>query len=166
MDWQIKPLGHASAASGEPLNVGDPVVCFIFLDENAEMQRADIRESESERFPRPESILGRWRRTVKDRGEENRAAREQQIASAEGLFFSLFEESDGTDEVEAEREALKQVLGLLLERKRVLRAVGRPEDGFQLYRHPKADREVRVPMHDLEPEQLIALQERLELLVL
>lgn len=166
MDWQIKPLAHASAASGQTLEVGETVICILYLDEQAEIQRVDIREAEVEQFPRPESILGRWRRVVKDRGEENRAVREQQIASAEGLFFSLFDDAEVGEAVKAEREALKQVLALLLERKRVLRAIGRPQGGLQAYRHPKADRELSVPMHELAPEQLMALQGKLEMLVL
>jgi len=68
MDWQIKPLAHASALSGDPLVVGERVECFIYLNEDREISRADIRANETERFPRPDAILGRWQRTVKARG--------------------------------------------------------------------------------------------------
>lgn len=166
MDWQIKPLAHSSAVSGEPLVVGDRVECFVFLDEAGALTRADIRENETERFPRPESVLGRWQRVVKDRGEEQREAREQTLATAEDLFFSLFEMEDGEPETVAEREALKQVLALMLERKRILRSQGRVTNGVQNYLHVRSKRTVDVPMHELEPEQILSLQDKLEGLVL
>lgn len=166
MDWQIKPLAHKSAVSGETLNIGEKVVCFIFVDENAEIQRIDIREQETEQFPRPESILGRWTRVVKSRGEEEREAREQQMATAEDIFFSLFNVADGDEETVSERETLKQVLALMLERKRILRSQGKVKDGYQHYLHVKTKRELSVSMHELTVDQLISLQEKLEALVL
>ncbi len=166
MDWQIKPLAHTSALSGEPLAVGERVECFIFLTEENGLTRADIRASETERFPRPESVLGRWQRVVKDRGEEEREAREQSLATAEDIFFSLFEQEDGDADTVSEREALKQVLALMLERKRILRSQGRVEDGMQAYLHVRSKREVSVPMHELEPQQLLGLEEKLSAIVI
>ncbi|WOO40706.1 hypothetical protein [Rubellicoccus peritrichatus] len=166
MDWQIKPLAHKSAVSGETLNIGETVVCFIFVNENAEIQRVDIHEKETDQFPRPETILGRWTRVVKSRGEEEREARVQQMATAEDIFFSLFNVTDGDEATVAEREALKQVLALMLERKRVLRSQGKVKDGIQNYLHVKTKRELSVSMHELSVDELISLQEKLEALVL
>lgn len=169
MDWQIRPLGRESTVSGETLSIGDRVECFIFLDTEGQLQRADIRESESERFPRPESVLGRWQRVVKDRGEEQREARGQILATAEDIFFSVVDHepgAEGTDSPREEREALMQVLALMLERKRVLRSIGRVQGDRQAYLHVRSKREIEVPMGEIEPQHLLALQERLEILML
>ena len=85
------------------------------------------------------------------------------MATTEELFLSLFEESGA--EGEEDRAVLKQLLALMLERKRVIKRVGPSTQGVQRYRHPKQDREYDVPMDDLNPEKLVRIQEQLQLLV-
>lgn len=164
MDWTINTLGRNCAVSGQPFTVGDRVACFIFRDDQGQIQRADVGETVLEQFPLPGSLLGRWGRIVKGRGEEEREAREQALASAEELFMSLFEQS--ADQAEAERDTFKLVLALYLERKRIVRRQGRPAaDGLQDYLHIKTKQVFRVPMDDPQPALLLALQSQLELLL-
>ncbi len=163
MDWQFKPPARESSVSGEAFSEGEIVVCILHLDEENQLQRADLREEEADNFTAPGGILGRWRREVKAPNEEAKEARRQLMATTEELFLSLFEESD--PEGEQDRAVLKQLLALMLERKRVLRRTGPMVDGVQRYRHPKQEREYDVPMDDLDPEKLTRVQEQLQLLV-
>lgn len=163
MDWQFNPPARKSSLSDEPFAEGDIVVCILHLDEQAQLQRADLREAEAETFESAGGILGRWRREVKAPNEEAKEARRQLMATTEELFLSLFEES--SPEGEEDRAVLKQLLALMLERKRVIKRVGPSSQGVQRYRHPKQEREYDVPMDDLNPEKLVRIQEQLQLLV-
>lgn len=163
MDWQIQPLARRCALTNEPLETGERIACFLYRDEQGQLARADVRESAAGDFHCAGAILGRWGRTVKDRGEEEREARQQQLASTEELFLSLYQMED--DSPNREREALKQLLALLLERKRVLRPQGPPKDGLALYLHIRSKQSYPVPMHDIPLEQLLPLQEQLATLV-
>ncbi len=163
MDWQIKPLARECAVSGEPFEIGDEVVCFLYSDEEDQLQRADVAAANVDAFPRPEAVLGRWGREVKPRGEEEREARAQALATSEELFLSLYKE-EGADVAE-DRELFKQVLALMLERKRILRAQGRPENGQQTYLHVRSKETFQVQSTDPDPAALIRIQEQLNMLV-
>lgn len=162
IDWQIQPLSRTCAATGQPLEEGERVTCFLFRDEQGQLQRADVRGAEAADFT-PEGVtLGRWGRTLKPRNEEEREAKQQALASAEELFMSLAEASVEGDDT---RDALLQILALLLERKRVLKEVERPEAAVVRFKHAKTGQTFDVPMHEIAPTQLIALQGQLEALV-
>lgn len=163
MDWQIKPLARECAVSGEVFEIGDEVVCFLFRDEEGQLQRADVAEAKVDEFPRPEAVLGRWGREVKPRGEEEREARANALATTEELFLSLFKED--SPEMADDRELFKQVLALMLERKRILRSQGRPEKGVQTYLHVRSKETYQVQSSDPDPAALIRIQEELNLLV-
>jgi len=163
MDWQIKPLARECAVSGQPFAIGDQVVCFLHRDEEGQLQRADVAADRVDEFPRPGAVLGRWGREVKPRGEEEKEARAQALATSEELFLSLFEENSA--ELAADRELFKQVLALLLERKRILRAQGRPADGQQTYLHVRSKQTYIVSAQDPEPEALLRIEEELNALV-
>lgn len=163
MDWQIKPLARECAVSGEVFNIGDDVVCFLYRDEEGQLQRADVAAAQVDNFPRPEAVLGRWGREVKPRGEEEREARAQALATTEDLFLSLFE-LDGEEAAE-DRELFKQVLALMLERKRILRAQGRPRNGQQSYLHVSSKQTYAVSAADPDPAALLRIEEQLHLLV-
>ncbi|GHB98506.1 hypothetical protein [Cerasicoccus arenae] len=163
MDWQIKPLARECAVSGEPFEIGDEVICFLYRDEEGQLQRADVATSKVDDFPRPEAVLGRWGREVKPRGEDEREARAHALATTEELFLSLFE-SDSADVAE-DRELFKQVLGLMLERKRILRSQGRPVDGQQSYLHVRSKVLYSVQSSDPDPASLVRIQEELNSLV-
>ena len=163
MEWQIKTIARKSSLSATPFNPGERVVCLIFkIPREEELGRADLLESEVDDFEMPGDILGRWTRIVKDPDDEGAHARET-MASAEDFFFSLYEV-----EVEVEVEPadaqdtsdmLKHLLGLMLERKRVLRAVGpRQTAGSQTYRHVKTKQELVVPVVDISTELMLKIQ--------
>ena len=158
MEWQIKTIARKSSLSGEAFIPGDRVVCLIFKDEQVgELGRADLRPDEIESFELPGEVLGRWSRVVKDPDDEGAHARET-MASAEDFFFSLYENEQ--PEAQEESDMLKHLLSLMLERKRVLRAVGeRQNKGEQRYLHVKTKRELTVPIVDISTELMLKIED-------
>ncbi len=162
MDWQLKPLARHSVVSGEPFAIGERVVCVLYRGSSGEVERADMKESEADGFVRTLSVLGRWTREVGEVGEEMRMARAQALQNAEELFLSLCKGSGGEGD---DKEMLKQILALLLERKRIVRPVGRPRDGRQRYIHPRTKETFDISGAELAPDQLEPLRDKLEFLV-
>ena len=161
-EWQVKPLSRRCAVSGEPLHPGDRVACVVVKPVGREIERHDIAESHLADF-RPEGlVLGRWIRTIKDKPDEDRETRARLLASREEFFLSLF---DSPDDPEGDKAVLKQLLALLLERRRVLRPVGAPASGIQRYKHVASGTEYPVPVDELSPLQVARVQHALEALV-
>ena len=77
----------------------------------------------------------------------------QKLAYQEEFFFSLYEgeESD-------EKDILKQLFALLLEKKRILRSFGRKNAQKQKFVHIKSKKEFWVPVKDFSPEDLTSLE--------
>lgn len=165
MEWQIKTISRKSSRSGEPFAPGDVAVSLIYLDaEEGGVARADLHESELEAFGLPGELLGRWRRVIKDPDDESAQASDT-LASAEDFFFSLFE-NESEDSAE-ERDMLKHLLALMLERKRVLRAAGPRKGGStQLYRHVKTKQELTVPICEMSRELMLRIEDTLGDIVL
>lgn len=158
MEWQIKTIARKSSLSDTPFTPGERVVCLIFkIPKEEDLGRADILESELETFEMPGDVLGRWTRVVKDPDDES-VNKSEVMSSAEDFFFSLYEveESDAQDT----SDMLKHLLSLMLERKRVLRAVGpRQTEGQQTYRHVKTKQELLVPVVDISTELMLKIQD-------
>ncbi len=156
MDWQIKTLSKKSSQSGVELKAGDVVVSVVFINELNELDRRDFLKSELEEKPFEGKFVGKWERVVSENPEaDEREARRMAIAGSEDFFLSLYD--DNGVEVE-QKDVLKQMLALLLERKRILKARGRPQNGLQLYIHSSSKREFLVPQKDLNEELISNIQ--------
>ena len=158
MEWQIKTIARKSTLSGEVFNLGDRVVCLIFKGEEADkLGRADLLPHEVEAFKMPDEVLGRWTRVVKDPDDVSTNGSEK-MASAEDFFFSLYEnESPDTRE---SSDMLKHLLSLMLERKRVIRAIGdRKSIGEQSYQHVKTKQVIQVPIVDISTELMLKIED-------
>lgn len=175
-DWQFRPVARKCAVSGAEFEIGQHVICFLFQDENGELERADVLPDHADAFSPPGLLLGRWSREIRDNTDEEKEARRAMLVSTEELFLSLLdgeeaaplpvdEDADSAEAAEL-RGRLLQVLALQLERKRILRPMGKPVDGRQPYLHVKSKRELAVPASDLEPENLLRVQEQLSALVI
>ena len=162
MEWQVKPISRRCFVSDAPLRAGDKVVCIICKPVDAEIERADILAENIGQFQGNGIELGRWTREVKERAEEDREARLQLLATREEFFLSLFTESEDPS---GDKAVLKQLLALLLERKRILRPIGKPSNNIQHYLHVRTRDEYDVPMDELQPEQVARIQPALETLV-
>lgn len=158
MVWQIKTIARKSSLSATPFHPGDRIVCLVYKDPNAEeLGRVDLLQQELEGYKLPGPLLGRWTRVVKEPDEEGASVRET-MASAEDFFFSLFENE--TQQDESVSNILKHLLALMLERKRILRAIApRQNQGFQLYLHVKTKRELQVPIADISTELMLSIQD-------
>ena len=160
LDWQIKPLSKKSAISGRDIVAGDTVVCAVFIDSAGNLDRLDCHADEFEASKINGKIIGRWERVVSAHPEEDeRAARRMALSSSEDFFVSLFDESG--DVKTDETDVIKQMLALLLERKRIIRAIGRPCAGFQKYVQTSTKREFNVPQRNLDGELIIKIQNQL-----
>jgi len=158
MEWHFKSIARKSSLSQLPFNPGDRVACLIFKDvEAGEMGRADVLPNEVDTYELPGEILGRWVRVVKDPDDGSADVRET-VASAEDFFLSLYEnyQADGL----AETDALKHLLALMLERKRVVRALGKRQTaGTQRYRHVKTKQEIEVPIVEISADLMLKIQD-------
>jgi len=162
MEWQVKPITRACAATGRELVPGDLVTCVVHKPVGGLMERVDVLREHAADFRPAGLVLGRWNREVKERGEEERAQRAQLLASREELFLSLFEDpADPT----GEKAILKHLLALLLERRRIIKAAGPAADGMTPYLHVRTQQLLPVPAIDLQPEDIQRVQSTLDLLI-
>lgn len=160
MDWQIKTLSRKSTLSGESFEPGDRAVSLVYVDDEAgDLGRADLHDNELDQLQLPGQVLGRWTWVMKD-PEEGATNAADTVASAEDFFFSLFENEAGDEQDRS--DALKHLLALMLERKRVLRPVGtRQTSGTQIYRHVKTKQELNVPIAEISRELMFKIEDTL-----
>ena len=160
MEWHFKSIAHKSSHSERTFEPGARVACLIFKDRQAgEIGRADVLPEEVDAFDLPGEMLGRWTRVVKGPDQAGAPARET-LASAEDFFLSLYQNQQA--EAQEESDVLKHLLGLMLERKRVLRALGpRQRAGAQRYLHVSTKQEVLVPIVEISPRLMFKIQDTL-----
>ncbi len=164
-DWQIKPLSKKSALSEREILAGDTVVCVAFINSLGLLDRLDCHKDEFDAQKIEGKVIGKWERVVSDHPDaDERAARRMSLESSEDFFISLFDENSAieTDEV----DVVKQMLALLLERKRILRSVGRPTGGVQKYYHPSSKREFSVPQRNLDEDLVLKIQAQLGTIII
>lgn len=160
MEWHFNSIARKSSLSKTLFVSGDRVACLIFKDhEVGEIGRMDVLLNEVDTVELPGEILGRWMRVVKDPDDEGANIRET-VASAEECFLSLY--ADVQAGAQQETAALKHLLALMLERKRVLRAVGkRQRAGAQPYIHVKTKQLMDVPILEISADLMCQIQDTL-----
>ena len=160
LDWQIKPLAKKSALSDRDISAGDTVVCAFFINELGLLDRLDFHKDEFDVSKISGKIIGKWERVVSEHPDaDERAARRMSLESSEDFFVSLFDENSAVEADEV--DVVKQMLALLLERKRILRPVGRPINNVQKYIQPSTKREFSVPQRNLDEDLVIKIQSQL-----
>jgi hypothetical protein len=167
MEVPLKPVSRQCAHTSEALQPGAIVVSFLMRQGSGELQRFDVLESHSEECSFEGEEICRWRVVIRARDETDAEARKQSTQSTEELFLSLCEEhpdeaSEQRTEADVLRLAMKQLLALQLERRRVLRCVDRRSGRFV---HIKSKQEYSVPESDWDPKILLQLHEQLSGLV-
>lgn len=161
-EWQVKPRSKKSAVSGEAFVDGDVIHCFVYMGlESGELERVDILEGERDHFEVPGNLLAQWSRVVRNRDEEEKEVQRQVLQSAEECFISFFDESLEVGGSEQTRNMLKQVLGLMLERKRVLRRLKDGDSDVIRYLHVASKREYVLLKLALGMEDVVKIQEQL-----
>lgn len=163
MEWEIKPFGKKSSVSGNPFNDGDTVHCFLIRDRKGNLSRKDLLRDDLEQLPHGDRILGRWTRTFKSDPDVRQENLNHQ-KTLEELFFSFYEAKNAVGSEES--DTLKQIVSLMLERKRILRRAGTPADRTSLrYLHVKSKVEFEVPNRDITPNVIMRVQDNLNALI-
>lgn len=164
MDWQIGTLAKKSSHSGRDLKPGDTVVSIVRLGEAGVLERNDYLKEELAEGNYESRYLAKWERVVSENPEEDeRQARKMALAGSEDFFISLYDDPN----VDMENpDCMKQMLALMLERKRILKALGRPSGGVQKYRHPASGREFEVPQKELDEALIMGIQSQLDAFLL
>ena len=126
------------------------------------IERADVLKGHAASFTPNGLLLGRWTREVKERNEEEQAHRAQLLASREEFFLSLY---DDDADPSGDKGVLKHILAMLLERKRIIRAMGPADKGLIPYQHASSKQTYLVPVLDLQPAHILQVGASLDLLV-
>lgn len=176
MEWTLQPFSRKSAATGQSFEAGEVVISFVYKDEKGVLQRLDLRQSDLETSTLPENILGRWTHAVKNR-EDRSQAKQERLQSPEACFLSLFQEEsqnleegsalDGPSPEEAvlrqDKAILKQLLALMLERKRVLRPKSPQGPSNSLsYTHVASQTTYTIPLVNYSRQDLERVTESLK----
>lgn len=159
MEWHIVPISQKSTSSNVPFQKADRVVSLLIRLEE-DVARADVLESEEESYELPGELICRWTQIFKPRSTEDKEAQEALKLTADNLFISLFDGEEGPSQ---ENAKLKHLLGLMLERRRLLR-VKEKDAGYIHYIHRPTKIEYAVPNVELDPQFFIENQEKLAFL--
>ena len=164
---------------------------YLTRAEQGEIVRIDLREEERGELGNFGPVIGWWSSIVPTPEDSQAETNKQQLRTTEGIFLSLFPEPEDADDSEttdseeeaadkieaaqdiiedpeliADRDTLKYLLSLMLERKRILKPIGRPKPGEPtLYRHPKLEREFEVPSIDITGDAVLRIQEQLQAII-
>lgn len=159
MYWDIRTMGQRCAVSGEIFSDGDEIFCFVCRLNEGEYSRCDVLARNADGFSVPGEIIGQWKRTFRS-GEPDAKNYFQKLANAEEFFFSLF---DGNET--EEKNILKQLMALFLERGRILRGEKLKEKNLKKYVHVRSRREFVVPQKEFMPEEITSFGNILEMLI-
>jgi hypothetical protein len=166
MELSLQTLSPRCHVSGRDFAEGDRVASFLVRgaapgDAEA-VVRFDVLEKEAAGFAAPGPVACRWVQPFKPRRAGENPERTLKL-TAETLFLTL---SDPANERTVENDRLLQVLAMMLERKRVLRAKGRTPDRRRfVYEHAKSKSLHEVPAAELSPEFFLSIQGQLAALV-
>lgn len=166
MDWTVHRPADTCALTGEPFQPGDRLRSFLLRGPGGELSRCDVAAARAGDFQPPEGtrVLGWWNQTVRAEAETEAEQKKRALASSEELFLSLYEgEEPGAQE---ERALLQHLLGLQLERKRLLKpaAEAASRKGVRALRHVPSGRIVEVPSVEVTPEKLLKVEASLHAL--
>lgn len=163
MEWQVRPISKVCGATGEVFEPGESITCFVFLDINGDLQRLDIKESCLNKLKTQMKILGRWNCIFKKAEDEEKENLKNTINTAEAVFLSLYEE---TKEESQDKELLKQILALMLERKRILKRIKPFSQSIQTYIHNPSKKTYEVSMQNFDQERFNKLRTQLNDIIL
>lgn len=161
--WQVKSLSRKCGVSGEIFQTGATVICYIFHKEG-ELVRTDILEQEVTKFEIPKNLVAKWTRTVSDETKET--SQTGLLSNAEEIFLSLYRlDEEIQEDMMDKQEVLKHLLGLMLEKKRMLRRLKLKDKGIIAYLHIASKKEYRVREITLDLEEILKIQGQLDALV-
>ncbi|MGE9290503.1 MAG: hypothetical protein ACQKBT_05915 [Puniceicoccales bacterium] len=169
-EWSLQSGSRKSTKSEQPFNDGQQVRSVLCVVEKEGLVRLDFDPDEEFQLGEARPIA-QWIRTFRSNEAEKEIAREA-VETADDLFDQMMNAStEEGEEPDPERDEVREVLcfilALHLERKRVLRPLGRiAVDGTQSYRHPKKDREYTVKGVIVRPDLIQKIEDQLDFVLL
>lgn len=163
MELNLPPLSHLCQVSNRAFADGDRVISYLEQDPHKpEIRRSDLLESEGAHFRPTGQVICRWVHHFKQRAPGENRDRALKL-TAENLFLTL---ADPTTEPSPENNRLLLFLGLMMERKRLIKPRGRTADGLrQRYEHLRTKQFIELPLEELTPEFFVQVREQLSILV-
>lgn len=162
MELNLHPIATKCCVSGRDFAEHDRVVCYLVREENGLTGRRDLLESEDANLAKPATVYCRWVVGFKPRHLEENADRNLKL-TAENLFLTLADPANPPSEANT---PMLQFLALMLERKRLLKARGKTEDGArQIFEHMPSHQLYEVPVGELDQAFFLRIQEQLGVLV-
>lgn len=163
MELTLHPIATKCYVSGREFVENDRVVSYLVRETTGEVARRDLLESEDGQFMPPAFVYCRWVVSFKHRKTTDDDSARMLKLTAENLFLTLAApEADKS----AMNTPLLQFLALMLERKKLIKLVGRTEDGERhIYEHRATHALYEVPVGDLNVEFFQKIQEHLGVLV-
>lgn len=140
---------------------GNTVRSYLYRNEEGMIERVDVLDANRDRLAIPGNVICSWGHRIKDReateAEEKRAA----LQSADDIFLSLYEDTPADEDelLEEARDRLKFFLALQLERKRVLKPLGKRK-----FKHMPSKREFVVPDMAITPELITRFEKEISLM--
>lgn len=163
MEWHIPHVARKSYLSGEEFEKDDRIASALVKTEEGELVRVDVLVKELGKVEMPGEALCRWTQLFKPKPTDGKEEEEALELTADNLFISLFEgEEEG--QLSEENAELKHFLGLMLERRRVLRVKARNRK-YTRYVHRPTKKEFLVAGVELEPQFFFENEEKLSLLI-
>lgn len=155
-EWEIKSLGHACAATGEPFADGQTLVCcLIQTQEGYERRDYSLQGWDT---ARPANVISFWRTVYK--APPPPAPEPIRKETAESLLRQFMAKDDFS------RANAIYILALMLERKRILveKDIHTREDGVKLriYEHKKTGEIFAIPDPNLKLADLDRVQREVE----
>jgi len=166
VDWQFDAAGRSCDLCGDVFKPGDKVGSVLYLDEEGLVARLDYLCGEGEEPQLPERRLARWEWKVRERLDEKAEARAR-AANAEEFFLSLFaeeEDAEIAEEVLEQKDLLKYLFGLLLERRKVLKRShpAAHDEAAVSYFHPASASTFEVRTVEVSPNAVARIEAHLE----
>jgi hypothetical protein len=162
MELHLQSLSKKCHVTGEAFSEGEQLLCCLVEEESGEVARIDLKAAEEDNFKPDGGIMCRWYLAYRSKEPADSEERALKL-TAENLFIEMCD--SGSDE-ESENASLLQFLGLMLERKRILRNRGISKDGvWQSYYHIKSKKNYKIPAGDLSTRFFVEIQKKLSLLL-
>jgi len=159
MELNLQTLSSECHITKVAFTEGDRIISSLVRQPDGDVVRIDLLESTEESLEVPDNLLCRWTIVFKPEPPIENIERDVRL-TAENLFLEL---TSAGEEQSRENSALVQFLALMLERKRVLRARGRSEDGrWNLFEHGPEKTSHLVPVGEISSESLRAIRDQLE----
>jgi len=162
-EWNVQSGARKSTVSEKPFTDGDQVRSLLCIDAEGVLQRLDLAADDNWNS-NGVKVLAQWVRVFR---QDTTGKDQEKVAlqSKEEVFLQMVQSQEALDTTEEnmDRLALIYLMALYLERKRILRALGQPDENkIQAYRHVGRKEEFSIQTTSIEPEALLRMTDQLE----